>query len=68
VEYMSMNFLLYVGRWILSAFFMSLPLYFLVEYKCCNNSKYQEYIHLFIIQIIGAFAFYYLDAWIFTQH
>lgn len=62
--YLTKIFLIYLFRWILSAFIMMLPLYILVKYDCCKG-KYQEYIHLVIVSIIGAFIFYPLDLFIF---
>jgi len=61
----SLTFLIYVLRWIISAFVMMIPLYFLQKYNCCNN-RYQPYIHLVIVQIIGAFIFFYIDSLIFS--
>ena len=63
LDYGSVEFLIYLFRWIISAFVMMLPLFFLVKFKCCNG-KYQEYVHLVIVQIIGAFIFYKIDKWI----
>lgn len=59
------QFLIYLLRWIVSAFVMMIPLWFLIKIKCCYGNKYMEYIHLLIVQIIGAFIFYKIDAWIF---
>ena len=61
-----MEFILYLIRWIVSAFVMMLPMYFLVKQECCKGD-YQEYIHLLLVQIFGAFIFYPIDKWIFTQ-
>jgi len=66
MDYLSLNFLLYVGRWILSAFVMMPFIYLLIKYKCCISNKYTEYIHLLIVQIIGAFIFYNIDKLIFN--
>jgi len=63
-NYFTLQFLIYMLRWIVSAFVMFIPLYFLVKYECCK-SKYQEYIHLVIVQIIGAIIFFHLDKLIF---
>lgn len=65
MDYLSIQFLIYLFRWILSAVVMMLPLYVLVRYRCCSG-KYQEYIHLIIVQIIGAFIFFGIDKWIFS--
>jgi len=62
--FLSIKFLVYLLRWIFSAFVMMIPLWFLVKFKCCN-SKYQEYIHLILVQIIGAFIFWNIDKIIF---
>jgi len=64
VDYFSFQFLLYLGRWILSALVMMLPLWLLIKIKCCSG-KYQEFIHLVIVQIIGAIIFYPIDYLIF---
>ena len=65
MNYLSDQFLIYLGRWILSAFVMMLPLWLLVRTKCCYENKYKEYIHLLLVQIIGAFIFYPIDYLIF---
>jgi len=64
-SYFCLDFLLYVGRWIFSAFVMMIPLYFINKYNITKRLKYKEYIDLIIIQIIGAFVFWYIDQWIF---
>jgi hypothetical protein len=64
-DYFSFQFLIYLGRWILSAIVMFFPLWILVKFKCCEG-KYQEYIHLVLVQIIGAIIFYHLDKIIFS--
>ena len=66
-SYLSYDFLLYVGRWIFSAFIMMIPLYYINKYNITSkiNEKYKEHIDLIIIQIIGAFVFWYIDQWIF---
>jgi hypothetical protein len=63
-DYFSIQFLIYIGRWILSAFVMMLPLWVLVKLNCCQG-KYQEYLHLLVVQIVGAFIFFEIDKWIF---
>jgi ABC-type glycerol-3-phosphate transport system permease component len=60
-EYTSWHFMLYVGRWMLSAVVMMAPLFLLRFTKITN-----EYLKLFIVQVIGAFIFYKLDAYLFT--
>jgi len=72
-SYLSIDFLIYVGRWIFSAFVMMIPLYFLQKFQISKyfkkikgyKTEYQEYIDLIIIQIIGAFIFWYIDQMIF---
>jgi len=64
VIYFNEQYLIYLFRWIISAIVMMLPLYLLVKFDCCKN-KYQEYIHLLIIQVIGSFIFYPIDLLIF---
>ena len=64
MSFISIKFLIYLTRWIISAFVMMIPLYFLQKYNCCEG-KYKEYLHLIIIQIIGAFIFFYIDGFIF---
>jgi len=66
-QYLSWTFLLYLFRWIVSAFVMMIPLWFLVKLKVAENSKYKEYIHLLIVQIIGAFIFFWIDKFIFNH-
>ena len=65
-DYLSIHFLIYLGRWIISAVVMLPFIYLLVRYKCCE-SKYKEYIHLIIVQIIGSFIFFEIDKYIFTN-
>ena len=67
--YFSIDFLLYVGRWIISAFVMMVPLYIINKYKLTDKvcKKYKEYLDLIIIQIIGAFIFWYIDQMIFAK-
>jgi ABC-type glycerol-3-phosphate transport system permease component len=65
MDYISLNFFIYLCRWILSAFVMMIPMYFLVKYRVFEG-KYQEYIHLIVVQIIGAFIFYKIDYYIFN--
>jgi len=62
--YFSSTFLIYLLRWIISAVVMMLPLYFLVKFECCKG-KYQEYYHLVLVQIFGAFIFFNIDRLIF---
>jgi len=65
-SYFTFEFILYVGRWILSAFIMMVPLYLLQKYKVTKRfGKYKEYIDLVIVQIIGAFIFWWIDQIIF---
>ena len=64
MSYLSIDFLFYLLRWILSGFIMLLPLWFLIKYKCCEG-EYQEYIHIIILQIAGAFIFWNIDQLIF---
>jgi len=64
MDYLSVHFALYLLRWVASAFVMMLPLYVLVKLQCCKG-KYEEYIHLILVQIVGAFIFYNIDAYIF---
>jgi len=66
MDYFSFSFFIYFLRWILSGFLMLIPLYFLIKYNCCYN-KYQEYIHIIILQAIGAFFFYPIDNFIFNS-
>jgi ABC-type glycerol-3-phosphate transport system permease component len=64
ISYFSVDFIIYLGRWILSGFVMMLPLYLLNKYTI-TSGKYKEYVDLIIVQIIGAFIFWYLDQIIF---
>ena len=64
ISYFSNEFIIYLSRWIFSGFIMIIPLYFLVQFQCCK-SKYQKYIHLILVQIVGAFIFWYIDQLIF---
>ncbi len=64
MDYLTLQFGVYLLRWILSAIVMFIPLYLLVETNCCKG-KYQEYIHLLLVQIFGAFIFFNIDKWIF---
>ena len=68
-SYLSLNFLLYLMRWIFSAFVMMVPLYLINKYKLTSRipEKYKEYVDLVLIQIAGAFIFWYIDQWIFTK-
>ena len=65
-SYFSLTFGIYLFRWIVSAVVMMLPLYFLVKYNCCKG-KYQEYYHLILVQIVGAFIFFNIDKFIFEN-
>jgi ABC-type glycerol-3-phosphate transport system permease component len=62
MSYFSFHFLLYLGRWLLSAVVMFFPMWALHKY---TNIKNKYYI-LVLVQIYGAFVFYYLDAYIFS--
>lgn len=64
-SYLSFEFFLYLVRWILSAFVMMIPLYLINRYKITEKFKYKEYIDLILIQIIGAFIFWWIDQMIF---
>jgi len=64
MSYISIKFLIYLLRWIFSGVIMLMPLYLLLKIKCCEG-KYQEYIHILLLQIVGAFIFWYIDNWIF---
>ena len=61
IDYTSIHFLMYVGRWVLSAFVMMIPLYLIKRYTKIKS----EYVHLVLVQIVGAFIFYKIDAYIF---
>jgi len=65
MSYLSLDFLLYLSRWVVSAFAVMPVLYILVKYNCCKG-KYEEYIHLILVQVFGAFIFFYIDQWIFS--
>jgi len=65
MDYFSIQFTIYLFRWIVSAFIMFLPLWILVKMECCKDNKYQEYLHLLICQIVGAFIFFEIDKFIF---
>lgn len=67
--YLTFDFLLYLFRWIFSAFVMMVPLYLINKYNITTKipEKYKEYIDLVLIQIIGAFIFWYIDQWIFNK-
>jgi len=64
MSYISEQYFIYLLRWLLSYVVMLIPLYLLVKTDCCK-SKYQEYVHLLIIQVIGSFLFYPIDLLIF---
>ena len=66
MTYLSLHFLLYLGRWILSAFVMMVPLYLLNRYSI-TSGRFKEYMDLVIVQIVGAFIFYFIDAYIFSS-
>jgi len=66
-SYFCLDFLIYAGRWIFSAFVMMIPLYIINKYNITKQLKYKEYIDLIMIQIIGAFVFWYIDQWIFKD-
>jgi len=61
MDYLSLQFIIYLARWITSGLVMLIPLYLLIKFECCLQSKYKEYIHILILQIIGAFIFYPID-------
>jgi len=63
-DYLTLNYLLYLTRWLISGVIAFIPLYFLIKYKCCEGNKYAEYIHLLITQFALAFLFYKVDKWI----
>jgi len=65
-SYFSFDFLIYVFRWIFSAFIMMIPLYLINRFKLTDKLKYKEYIDLILVQIIGAFIFFYIDFMIFS--
>jgi len=65
ISYFSFKFLLYLLRWLLSAFIMIIPLYLINKFNLTKNLKYKEYIDLILVQIIGAFIFWYVDQLIF---
>jgi len=69
ISYISFDFLLYLCRWIISAFVMMIPLWFINKIRLAElinfNSKYKEYFDLLIIQIIGSFIFWRIDQLIF---
>ena len=68
-SYLSIDFLLYLMRWIFSAFVMMVPLYIINTYGLTSkiSEKYKEYVDLILIQIVGAFIFWYIDQWIFSK-
>lgn len=71
-NYASIEFGIYLCRWIISAFVMMVPLYFinkfhLTEFKNKKLSKYKEYLDLIIVSIIGAFIFFNIDQIIFNN-
>jgi len=64
-EYLTVTFGLYVGRWILSAVVMMPFLWLLIRLRCCLTWRLGEYVHLLIVQVIGAFIFYRADQLLF---
>ena len=66
-SYFSFDFLIYVFRWIFSAFIMMIPLYLINRFKLTDKLKYKEYIDLILVQIIGAFIFWWIDQLIFKN-
>ena len=66
-DYFTIQFLGYLLRWVVSAMVMFVPLWLLVKFECCSRSNYSEYIHLTIVQIIGAFIFFRIDKLIFSN-
>jgi ABC-type glycerol-3-phosphate transport system permease component len=64
-SYLSIEFFVYILRWIFSAFIMMIPLYLINKFKLTDNFKYKEYIDLILVQIIGAFIFWWIDQIIF---
>jgi len=64
MDYFSYQFIIYLLRWIVSGIVILPFIYLLINYKCCKG-KYQEYIHLILVQVIGAFIFYNIDKYIF---
>jgi len=64
ISYFSADFLIYLGRWLLSGVVMLPFIWYLIKIECCKG-RYQEYVHLILVQIIGSFIFWYLDQWIF---
>jgi len=65
VSYFSIKFVIYLLRWIISAFVMMIPLYIINKFNLTKNFKYKEYIDLILVQIFGAFIFWYIDQLIF---
>ena len=65
VSYFSIKFVIYLLRWIISAFVMMIPLYIINKFNLTKNFKYKEYINLILVQIFGAFIFWYIDQLIF---
>jgi len=46
---------------------MMIPLYIINKLNMTKDFKQKEYIDLIIIQIVGAFAFFYIDKMIFSN-
>ena len=69
ISYFSTDFLLYLCRWIISAFVMMAPLYLINKFRITDkiSEKYKEYVDLILIQIAGAFIFWYIDQMIFNK-
>jgi hypothetical protein len=53
--------LIYLLRWIFSAFVMMLPLSIIKQYS------QNEYLNLLLVQIFGAFIFWQIDKFIFKK-
>ena len=64
-SYLSFEFFLYLIRWIISAFVMMVPLYLINRFGITEKFKYKEYIDLILVQIFGAFIFWWIDQMIF---
>jgi len=64
-SYFSFEFFLYLIRWIVSAFIMMIPLYLINHFKITEKFKFKEYIDLILVQIFGAFVFWWIDQMIF---
>ena len=64
-SYFSFEFFLYLIRWVVSAFIMMIPLYLINHFKITEKFKFKEYIDLILVQIFGAFVFWWIDQMIF---